>query len=75
MRANRTQAERWAVGINMDERVRYTSQRKMWDNTHIGGPLTNRRIDHYIRAGWYGEARRGALELVERRTADRANSK
>lgn len=37
------------------------SIRSAWPNTNARGPLTDKRIDHYIRLGYYGSACQAAL--------------
>ena len=38
------------MNISLDERVRYTTQSRIWD-THILGPLTNAAIKRYHHLG------------------------
>lgn len=41
------------MNISMSQSARYTTQQRMW-GTHVLGPLTDRAINRYIDAGYYG---------------------
>jgi hypothetical protein len=42
-------------GVNMSPRARYTIPR--WFSVGITGPLTDKKIERYLRAGRYGGAK------------------
>ena len=49
----------------MSLKARYVTQTSVYDNPRLG-PLTDRRIKHYQKLGYYGEAaKKRALERQE----------
>lgn len=52
-------------GVSKDPAARYVG--RAWPTMAVGGPLTDRKIQKYIEAGWYGNQAR--IRAIERKQA------